>query len=410
MCASSLPSGAPYAQIQDAVDAAQEGDTILVKTGTYASFVVSARSLTIAGDAGHTVDVVGAVRVRNLGAGQRVVLAQLRATGVGAPSGFGQYGLYASNNTGALRADRCAFVGADADAGHPDGYPGVELINCQDAALAHSSARGGSGRDGWSGISAGRSGDGLHASGSTFAISASSLAGGRGQNGSNCWNSPDGADGGDALQVEGCVVLVCGGVALAGEGGDGVTPTFGCSCLVGSYGGVAGSALASLAGSIVHVQACSEVPARDGNGYGSLCSFQSGSLEPARLGAGFVELSGPARLVEAAVVTRETQDLALRVHGAPGDRVYLLQAGTSEPAAYLGAWEGMLLVPRTRPMLLMLLGTIPASGVLDEGLLAADLGPGVLARTRHLQVLVDDAAGARRLGEAVRSLALDQQF
>ena len=59
------PTGA-YTTIQAAVDAAVDDDVILVKSGTYPSFVVRGKSLVIAEDAGHTVLVDGAIRIGNI--------------------------------------------------------------------------------------------------------------------------------------------------------------------------------------------------------------------------------------------------------------------------------------------------------------------------------------------------------
>src|SRR5437867_7856524 len=74
--------GGAFTQIQPAVDAAADGDTILVKSGTYGSFVVGDKGLAIVGDAGASVQVAGAIRARNLAAGRTLVLENLDATGI----------------------------------------------------------------------------------------------------------------------------------------------------------------------------------------------------------------------------------------------------------------------------------------------------------------------------------------
>jgi hypothetical protein len=53
--------GGGYTQIQAAVDAAVDGDTILVKSGSYRSFRVGDRELAIVGDTGRDVRVVGSI-------------------------------------------------------------------------------------------------------------------------------------------------------------------------------------------------------------------------------------------------------------------------------------------------------------------------------------------------------------
>jgi hypothetical protein len=404
------PSGQPYSQIQDAVDNAAEGDTILVKTGNYASFVISARSLAIVGDEGANVQIAGAIRVRNLGGSQRVLLTRLTANGVYAATGFGQYGLYATNNVGALRVEGCALKGAAGTSTHPDGYAGVWLENCFDVALHESTCVGGAGKDGWAGIDTGRSGDGVRASGCTLAVASSVVRGGSGLNGSDCWNSPDGGDGGDGLHLVGSVVWLHAGTARGGDGGDGKQPTSGCSCSTGAFGGTGGYALLGLGSSVVYVQGTQESAAFSGDSWGGLCGFYMGTQMPLRSGGSFVTTTAGPRRLNASAVRRESQDTLLEVRGQAGDAVQLVLSERTQAARYLNAWQGMELVTRSTPMRLMHLGTLPASGIGQFSLPAQDLGPGVSARAWHLQLLVDEPGGVRRLGEAASVLRLDSAY
>ena len=68
-----------HATIQAAVDAATDGDLILVKdTGSpYASFTVDGKGLTVIGDTGNRPVLLGSAFIRNLGPDQRVVLRRL---------------------------------------------------------------------------------------------------------------------------------------------------------------------------------------------------------------------------------------------------------------------------------------------------------------------------------------------
>lgn len=58
--------GGSYTQIQPAIDAVNNGDKILVKTGTYAPFTVDDKDLAVLADYGADMHVTGTVRVRNL--------------------------------------------------------------------------------------------------------------------------------------------------------------------------------------------------------------------------------------------------------------------------------------------------------------------------------------------------------
>lgn len=404
------PSGQLYSQIQDAVDNAAEGDTILVKTGNYASFVISARSLAIVGDEGANVQIAGAIRVRNLGGSQRVLLTRLTANGVYAATGFGQYGLYASNNAGALRVEGCALKGAAGNSAHPDGYAGAWLENCFDVGVHESTCVGGAGKDGWAGVDNGRSGDGIRASGCTLAVASSVVRGGTGLSGSDCWNSPDGGDGGDGLHLLGSVVWLHAGTARGGDGGDGKMPTTGCNCGTGAYGGYGGYALLGSGSSVVYVQGTQESAAFSGDSWGGFCGFYIGTQMPLHSGGSFLTTTAGPRRLNASAVRRETQETLLEVRGQAGDAVRLVLSERTATAQYLNAWQGMELVTRGAPMRLLLLGTLPSSGVGQFSLPAQDLGAGVSARTWHLQLLVDEPGGVRRLGEAASVLRLDSAY
>src|SRR6188474_1656426 len=69
--------GGDFADIQPAVDAAGEGDVILVRGGHYSSFSVSGKDLVIVAETGATPAVDGALRARNLIASQTLVISGL---------------------------------------------------------------------------------------------------------------------------------------------------------------------------------------------------------------------------------------------------------------------------------------------------------------------------------------------
>jgi hypothetical protein len=136
--------GGSYTQIQAAVDAAVDGDTVLVESGSYLSFVVSAKSVSIVGDTGSDVHVVGAIRVRDLAAGQTLVLENLKAAGAAGDS-ISVYGLYLKSNLGHIRVEACDFVGG---ASFTTGFDAIRIESSSDVALTRTTSRGGSGSKG----------------------------------------------------------------------------------------------------------------------------------------------------------------------------------------------------------------------------------------------------------------------
>ncbi len=95
--------------IVDAVAAAADGDTILVKAGVYSGFTVDAKSLTIVAEQGASVSTIwfppfgisAEVYVQNLTHSQRVVLR-----GIDAPIRF-------SSSAGAIRVEDAEILGTD---------------------------------------------------------------------------------------------------------------------------------------------------------------------------------------------------------------------------------------------------------------------------------------------------------
>ncbi len=73
----SPPGPGEYPNIQTALDAAVDGDAIVVAAGTYPSFVVFAKDVSIAADSAQSVLIEGGFAVRALLAEQSVVVRGL---------------------------------------------------------------------------------------------------------------------------------------------------------------------------------------------------------------------------------------------------------------------------------------------------------------------------------------------
>ena len=214
------PSGAGnYFNIQPAVDAAEDGDTILIKTGTYQeAVVVDGKGLTLQADVGADVLIQGGLRIINSLPGQVNVVADLRVEGA-APYLFGvdTAGLFVEDNQGPVTARNCELIGAPGNwtstsgcspVGSGDGFTGAALLDSSgEIALIDCLVLGGAG-DGYT---------------------------------TNCYEVP-GEDGGIGIHVRDSQVSLCGTTAAGGLGGPG-----------GEYGGNGGDAL-FVAGPLAVVQ------------------------------------------------------------------------------------------------------------------------------------------------------------
>jgi hypothetical protein len=98
-----------FIHIQDAVDASQSGDVILVSDGAYAGFTIDGKSLVVAAEPAADVRLSAFVTVRNLALDQRVELDRLRI-GVTFASG-GAPSLTLDSNLGSVRVVDCAVLG-----------------------------------------------------------------------------------------------------------------------------------------------------------------------------------------------------------------------------------------------------------------------------------------------------------
>ncbi|MEL6429224.1 MAG: hypothetical protein AAFU73_08080 [Planctomycetota bacterium] len=127
------PTGA-YADIQTAVLAAAEGDVLRIGPGTYDSFAVFGKSLTLV-PAGSTFTVEGVVRVQNLGLGQTFTMQG--ATLKQLHTNYGEERLILGGNVGSVRIEGVRAETEQAGGWFPwhSATSSVRVVDCFDVSF-----------------------------------------------------------------------------------------------------------------------------------------------------------------------------------------------------------------------------------------------------------------------------------
>jgi hypothetical protein len=402
----SATGGAPYIDIQSAVDAATNGDTILVKSGTYDSFFIANKALVVVADTNANVIVNNGVQVRSLAVDRDVVLAGMTLHGDPNATDWHGNGLYLKSDLGSVRI-RCTIYGATsamASFTQPT-FAGAQVVSCSDVAFEGSSLHGG--------VTSYATGAGLDATGSHIAMYDTSAYGGSGLP-ADC-ASETGAFGGAGVTLASSFLFASNATFQGGAGGNGVQGIL-CGGWPGNGGnGGAGILIASSTpGSDAELLNVQLVGASGGfGGFGGLFNGdpgQPGSPSVVADGSTLNTLSGPQRSMTAASVVRELAPLALSFHGQLGDTVGVYIA-TSTAFHFLPAQEGVKLVSADHaPVYAALLGSADASGNLSTNLSFPDLGTGVQSKEIYLQAIVITSQGSRILGSPISVTVLDSAF
>jgi hypothetical protein len=260
-----LGSGSDYLQIQDAVAAAAEGDSILVRAGgSYISFTIDGKSLEVIVERNEVAGVTGSIRIVNLAPTQSVVLRGLRVRGTSSGAA-----LLVEDCSGPVFAEDCVLLEPYVS---NDPVNGGEITNAQFVSLTRCTSEGSRAQGnivgghglvvtdalvasfdsthiGGSGLasvgSVLKGGDGVQVTGGgTLFASGGALLGGDGGFGGGPFGCTNGSDGGIGLLVTGAgnSVRVTGSQASGGAAGDSVVP-----CIAG----LPGADIVAPAGSVV---------------------------------------------------------------------------------------------------------------------------------------------------------------
>jgi predicted outer membrane repeat protein len=318
--------GGDFSNLQTAVSAASNGDTLLVKSGAYAGFTVDQKSVWIIATSSDAVTVAGTVEIKNLGANQSVLLSGLTvsASSTTVPR-LQRPGLNLSNNVGHVRARNCSFTGADGIASYSEmgnGGSGADIANCLSVAFVSCMFQGGVGKSACDdfffscGAPYDRGGHGVWSTLSIAAFYDCTLKGGDG--GYTEYYGPSG-DGGNGCDLPTFAVFASGSRFIGGKGGhaDDFLPAEGGD---GGHGvRVAPGARAFLLENV-----------HTGGAAGGSFIGPPGSPGLGTTGGGiFNDLNSTKRLCSSAVLAASGDTLAVTFEGEPGDRVYLPTHSTS---------------------------------------------------------------------------------
>jgi hypothetical protein len=367
--------GADFTTIQAAVDAASDGDTIVVANGSYpAGFLVDAKSLTITAAAGVAVQS-GGITVRNLGPTQSVAIRRIGSTGVSSTSGA-----VLLNNQGPVWLEDLA-LGFSFPLPFFPPVVGLDVSGCADVVLARctvsSTGPFSFGADGNPGLRA--SASGIH----LFECTVQGASLGQGA----YWDGvlPDGATrGGPGAELSDSFLVASGSTFRGGIGPDGGL----CSA-----GGPGGYGLISGVGSEAWLLDTLLVGGEGGCGLDIFCPCAPSGAPSLLTGGSISLLSGHGRDYTLSSPVAGGGTFELDFSGVPGDLVFSLVSLGQAPS-FQPALGGTLVLPV--PPILVAHGRVDAlTGILPPVALSAPvLPPGVGALTVYAQGAAVTAVGA----------------
>jgi hypothetical protein len=394
------PSGlGNFTSIQPAVDAALEGDVILVRGGTYAAFTIDNKGLAIYADADASVAINGGVAIVNVAAAKTVVLSSLQVTGTANP--VSTVALSCTNDAGALRFQKCTFQGgqggstANHDLVYPNAAHGVTLTNASNVSFVGCTLQGGNAYNDSEycyECTGGTGGDGVRAQGSIVALYDSFCTGGTG--GETGEYGGQGGTGYRALDHGGFASRVA---FKGGKGGNAWDFLY-------AEGGSGGDALRVEQSAGFHLLSDTYQPGAGGISY--LFPNLHGGPGQAIAGQGAHDmLPGIARVFSASALADDGGSISVTVYGQEGDKVYLPQSPRTK-FHYVGQLSGVWLLPQPLYFPLDPIAVVPASGIVTFDASLLHLTSDVDAGVAFAQGYVVDTQGVKTLGSPLNTLLM----
>jgi hypothetical protein len=412
--------GGQFTQIQPAVDIAADGDTVLVRSGTYEPFTISHEGLAVCADLGASVLVDGGIRVVNTLMPHQVVLVGLESRGAkvqGDQEVLIAFALELDTVRGPVRVEDCVFVGADGFWGNCggecefDGEAAVSVFRALDVAFQGCQLSGGIGYSYYGGGVPNRGGEGLSVRGGALALFHCEVSGGRGGE-DDMDDFMQGGDGGhgalvvDDPLIPATMLYSAGSTIRGGAGGSVVIP-----CLEPCGDGGNGLILsgATTAGHLLDTVLEGGPAGCSGAGCGELWTGVPGEALVLVNGASASSIPGLERSLEGPSPMREATTAALEFSGKSGDLVHLVYSARPAFELFL-PWNGVWLLERPGLMGYRFMGVIPPSGILQTSFAVPALPAALESSTLLLQSLHRDLTGRRWLGGHWALVILDSAF
>lgn len=386
------PSGGPFPTIDAAVAAAQPGDTVLVKTGTYGALQLGSKPLVVSADVGAVVQINETVTVQDLAAGDSIVLRGLRVK-----SAFGGAGLRVLNSPGELWVEDCVLEGTSLPrfvVGR-----GAVLEDAESVSFTRCDIRGGSGGDFLI-----TGGDGLVLMGTSGAHLFDCTA--RGGVGPPLLAAGPATVGGAGARVAGGFLYASGSTFLGGVGGPGFVGLFGAPCSDGGQGGP--GLLVEGTTAEVHLHDHAATGGAGGASGGASCVVGPDGGDVQAPPGVVATIPGVARRVDAVHPVREGELLTFNYQGLDGDlALHFLAAG--QDAVFTPALGGTVLL---EPVAFQLLwsGLLPAGGSAQHALTVGPIAASSALVYTQLVVLNAASPLSLQVGNGQSVLVLDSAF
>lgn len=395
--------------IQAAVDAAVDGDVVLVRSTPVAGFTVVDKALTIVSDLGTAfAEIASPVQVLDLAPGKTFALRDCEV------HASGPVLVDVRDCAGHVRFDTLLLKRRTVSL--PPGPPSLvdstlNIANCADVAVHRTSIRcdAVSQAGQWGGVA-------VAIATSHVNLGGCNVIGGIGASGYSTGGSPPqsvlATAGAPAITLDAASTLALEGSSVrGGSGGPGALAV--CSPFQPpTRGGDGAPAIECTSPVIVNARDSQLLGGEAGRGgLGFLCGVPpaaDGTDGPLTSNVVVVNLPSARRIfavIEA--ITREQDSLAITVIAQPGDVATLLMSQQSQLNMVPAVLGDVLVGPTFRRIPL---GVVPGSGFISLTLPVGDLAPGVEASRRFMQVYCRDTSGQVHMAGVESVVLLDASF